>query len=145
MENTLSLLHEHEHQLTEKFTGLYGDPFTNIVRPFLLAAKNSPWVGKIAISKEEFLRLGPITDDPALGIPHEDGAYLQANFLDAILKDYVESFGNSSQDTHKLKIEWFAKGTARFGWGPSVMKKVAFGFRCYIPVTPDSYLLPRIS
>ena len=103
MENTLSLMHEHEHQLTEKFTGLYGDPFTNIVRPFLLAAKNSPWVGKIAISKEEFLRVGHITDDPALGIPHEVGAYLLAKILDAIMKDYGEPFGNSSQAAHTFK------------------------------------------
>ena len=145
MEITLSLVHEHEHQLNEKFTALYGDPFTNIVRPFVLAAKKSAWFGKIAISKEEFLRLGPITDDPALGIPHEDGAYLQANFLDAIMKDYVESYGSSTQVTHKLKTEWFAKGKARFGFGPSVYKKVAFGFRCSIPVTPHSYLLLRIS
>lgn len=117
-----------EEQLTELFVKKYGEVYPSVIAPCVTAPPLFPT--SLPRDKESFLRVGPFTDNEADGIPHYKGAYVQASFVDTVLKIFLRD--SEDNVAYKTATQWFLK--TRFKNGKDVPNMVALGYRHALPV-----------
>lgn len=118
-----------EEKLSELLVGRYGDVYTTVIAPCVTAAPLFP--SSLTRDKESFLRDGPFTENETDGIPHCNGAYVQASFLDVVLRNFFRDSEDKGAYRSSTQ-QWFAK--SRFKNGKDVPNMVALGFRHALPV-----------
>jgi hypothetical protein len=107
--------------------------FSEVIAPCLEAIVANLWAEVTDYSKEEFFRLGPLTDKKELGIPHEGGFYVQPGMVRSLINSFVASKAGSSVGLVK---DWFPESSyCRTAATRNAATECAKGFRYALPVS----------
>jgi hypothetical protein len=119
--------------LYEQFAEGSDQVFGTVIAPCLHAMQNPVWTHVTEHTKEEFFRLGPLTDCVADGVPHEGGYHVQPCMVEHLVKVFLAEKGTSSNGFLK---EWFPPSSyCRTPSNKNPATECAKGFRRAMPVS----------